>query len=94
MPLAITGLIFLPLARNAWLANASDGTPGTAFMNCSALIWCANSQVGDDLADRLGRAMAAVALVLFAVLLVTGMLAALARVGVAEPHAGVRTTQR
>ncbi|MFN8466381.1 MAG: glycosyltransferase family 39 protein [Caldilineaceae bacterium] len=34
--LILTGLIFLPLARNAWLANANDGTPGTAFMNFSA----------------------------------------------------------
>ncbi len=33
LALAFTGLIFLPLARNAWLANANDGTPGQAFMN-------------------------------------------------------------
>jgi len=31
--LTITGLLFLPLARNAWLVNAGEGTPGQAFMN-------------------------------------------------------------
>lgn len=31
--LGVTGVLFLPLARNAWLANASDGTPGQAFMD-------------------------------------------------------------
>ncbi len=30
---AITGLLFLPLARNAWLVNDSEGAPGQAFMN-------------------------------------------------------------
>jgi hypothetical protein len=34
--LVVTGVLFLPLARNAWLANANDGTPGTAFMNFGA----------------------------------------------------------
>lgn len=33
LALAVTGLIFLPLARNAWLVNAGEGTPGQAFMN-------------------------------------------------------------
>ena len=36
MALVVTGGLFLPLARNAWLANANDGTPGTAFMNFGA----------------------------------------------------------
>lgn len=31
--LAVTGLLFLPLARNAWLVNAGEGAPGQAFMN-------------------------------------------------------------
>lgn len=30
--LAITTVIFLPLARNAWLVNDSEGEPGQAFM--------------------------------------------------------------
>lgn len=30
--LAITALLYLPLALNAWAANASDGTPGGPFM--------------------------------------------------------------
>jgi 4-amino-4-deoxy-L-arabinose transferase-like glycosyltransferase len=34
--LAVTAVLFLPLARNAWLANASDGTPGRAFMDLGA----------------------------------------------------------
>jgi len=32
LALAITSLIFLPLARNAWLVNDSEGAPGQAFM--------------------------------------------------------------
>ncbi|MBK8798554.1 MAG: glycosyltransferase family 39 protein [Anaerolineales bacterium] len=31
--LTLTGLLFLPLARNAWLVNASEGAPGEAFMD-------------------------------------------------------------
>ena len=31
--LTLTGLLFLPLARNAWLVNAGEGTPGQVFMN-------------------------------------------------------------
>lgn len=31
--LAITGLLFLPLARNAWLINESEGSPGRMFMD-------------------------------------------------------------
>ncbi|MFO7631923.1 MAG: hypothetical protein R6W76_05240 [Caldilinea sp.] len=34
--LAVTGLLFLPLARNAWLVNDSEGAPGQAFMNFAA----------------------------------------------------------
>ncbi len=33
LALAVTGLLFLPLARNAWLVNTDEGTPGQAFMN-------------------------------------------------------------
>ncbi|HHW89013.1 MAG TPA: hypothetical protein GX400_22715 [Chloroflexi bacterium] len=33
LALCLTGLIFLPLARNAWLVNAGEGTPGQAFMD-------------------------------------------------------------
>uniref|UniRef100_A0A7C1FT13 Glycosyltransferase RgtA/B/C/D-like domain-containing protein n=1 Tax=Caldilinea aerophila TaxID=133453 RepID=A0A7C1FT13_9CHLR len=31
--LAVTGLLFLPLARNAWLVNESEGSPGRIFMD-------------------------------------------------------------
>ncbi len=33
LALAIIGLLFLPLARNAWLVNESEGAPGSMFMN-------------------------------------------------------------
>ncbi len=33
LALALTALIFLPLARNAWLVNDSEGAPGQVFMN-------------------------------------------------------------
>jgi len=36
MALAITGALFLPLARNAWLVNDSEGQPGQAFMHFGA----------------------------------------------------------
>ena len=71
LALAITGLIFLPLARNAWLTNANDGMPGTAFMNFNgnllrqlqvATIW------------RIDWTAPGLALVMFAILLVTGIL--------------------
>ena len=38
LALAITGLIFLPLARSAWLVNDSEGTPGRAFMDFFATL--------------------------------------------------------
>lgn len=31
--LVVTGLLFLPLARNAWLVNESEGSPGSMFMD-------------------------------------------------------------
>ncbi|MBK8047952.1 MAG: hypothetical protein IPK16_12950 [Anaerolineales bacterium] len=31
LALLVTGVLFLPLARNAWLSNANDSTPGRAF---------------------------------------------------------------
>jgi hypothetical protein len=34
--LLITGLIFLPLARNAWLVNDAESTPGQAFADFGA----------------------------------------------------------
>ena len=92
MALALTGLIFLPLARNAWLANASDGTPGTAFMNAGANL-VRQLEVGTIWRVDWAAPWPAVALGLFAVLLVTGMLVPRAR-GRAEPHEGVRTTQQ
>jgi uncharacterized membrane protein len=36
LALTLTGLLFLPLALNAWAANASEGAPGTAFMDFGA----------------------------------------------------------
>ena len=36
LALTLTGLLFLPLAFNAWAANASEGAPGTAFMDFGA----------------------------------------------------------
>ncbi|HXF61516.1 MAG TPA: glycosyltransferase family 39 protein [Caldilineaceae bacterium] len=33
--LAVAGLLFLPLARNAWSVNRAEGTPGRAFANFS-----------------------------------------------------------
>lgn len=37
--LGITGLLFLPLAYNAWVVNGSEGDPGTAFANLAANLW-------------------------------------------------------
>jgi 4-amino-4-deoxy-L-arabinose transferase-like glycosyltransferase len=69
--LAVVGLIFLPLARNAWLANANDGTPGTAFMNLGANLL---RQLQVATIWRIDWTAPWLALVLFAILLVTGML--------------------
>lgn len=38
LALALTTALFLPLARNAWLANSADGSPGQAFMNLGATL--------------------------------------------------------
>lgn len=37
--LVVTGLLFLPLARNAWSVNAAESTPGRAFANLSANLY-------------------------------------------------------
>jgi len=34
-----TGLLFLPLAYNAWLVNGSEGDPGVAFANLATNLW-------------------------------------------------------
>ncbi len=34
-----TGLLFLPLAYNAWLVNGSEGDPGVAFANLGSNLW-------------------------------------------------------
>ncbi|MCB0183083.1 MAG: glycosyltransferase family 39 protein, partial [Caldilineaceae bacterium] len=37
--LGLTGLLFLPLAYNAWAVNSSEGDPGTAFANLAGNLW-------------------------------------------------------
>jgi len=37
--LGITGLLFLPLAYNAWAVNSSEGDPGRAFANLATNLW-------------------------------------------------------
>jgi hypothetical protein len=37
--LGITGLLFLPLAYNAWVVNGSEGDPGVAFANLGTNLW-------------------------------------------------------
>lgn len=37
--LAITGILFLPLAYNAWIVNSSEGDPGRAFADAGATLW-------------------------------------------------------
>lgn len=36
LALGLVALLYLPLARNAWLANAGEGSPGQAFMDFGA----------------------------------------------------------
>jgi 4-amino-4-deoxy-L-arabinose transferase-like glycosyltransferase len=89
--LAITGLVFLPLARNAWVTNANDGTPGTAFMNLGANL-VRQLQVATIWREDWGAPWTAMALGLLAVLFAAGMLVPRVRT-YAEPHAsseGVR----
>jgi 4-amino-4-deoxy-L-arabinose transferase-like glycosyltransferase len=84
--LAVTGLVFLPLARNAWVANANDGTPGTAFMNLAANL-VRQLQVATIWREDWGAPWTVVALGLLAVLFVAGMLVPRAHKH-AEPHVG------
>lgn len=37
--LAVTGVLFLPLAYNAWVVNAEEGTPGRAFADVGPTLW-------------------------------------------------------
>ncbi len=37
--LAITGVLFLPLADNAWIVNSSEGDPGRAFADAGPTLW-------------------------------------------------------
>ncbi len=37
--IGLTGLLFLPLAYNAWIVNGSEGDPGVAFANVSSNLW-------------------------------------------------------
>ena len=69
----LAGLIFLPLARNAWLANASDGKPGTAFMNLGANL-LRQLEIATIWRVDWVAPWVEVVLGLFAVLLVTGLL--------------------
>lgn len=38
LALALTTALFLPLARNAWLANTADGSPGQPFMHVATTL--------------------------------------------------------
>ncbi len=69
--LAVTAVLFLPLARNAWLANASDGTPGRAFMDLGANLL---RQLEVATVWRVDWPWLPLALVLFGGLLVAGLL--------------------
>jgi 4-amino-4-deoxy-L-arabinose transferase-like glycosyltransferase len=69
--LAVTAVLFLPLARNAWLANASDGTPGRAFMNLGANLL---RQLEVATVWRVDWPWLPAALVLFGGLLLAGLL--------------------
>ncbi len=50
---ALTGALYLPLARNAWLINGAESAPGRAFANFLPTLWrtCASSRSG----KRTGR---------------------------------------
>ncbi|MDQ3249957.1 MAG: glycosyltransferase family 39 protein [Chloroflexota bacterium] len=37
--LGVAGLLFLPLAYNAWIVNSSEGTPGEAFADLGVTLW-------------------------------------------------------
>ena len=75
--LVVTGGLFLPLARNAWLANANDGTPGTAFMNFGANM-VRQLQVATVWRVDWAAPGVTAALVVLAALLVVGLLLPLA----------------
>lgn len=89
--LAITGALYLPLAFNAWAANASDGAPGQPFIN----FW-PNLQRQLQIATVWRVEWAApwmiAALAFFALLLLAGLLLPWRR-DATTPHVGVRTGQ-
>ena len=37
--LAVVGLLFLPLARSAWLVSGGESAPGRAFGDMGAALW-------------------------------------------------------
>ncbi len=39
LAVGVAGALFLPLAYNAWIVNASEGDPGEAFANVGANLW-------------------------------------------------------
>lgn len=39
LAIGITGLLFLPLAYNAWMVNGNEGDPGTAFADAIPNLW-------------------------------------------------------
>lgn len=73
LALTITGLIFLPLARNAWLVNAGEGTPGQAFMNFWSNLQ-RQLQIFTIWRAPWSAEVAITAVAFFAVLVVTGLL--------------------
>lgn len=39
LALGATGILYLPLAYNAWVVNSNEGMPGTAFANLPETLW-------------------------------------------------------
>lgn len=39
LALGTTGIVYFPLAYNAWIVNSNEGTPGTAFANLPETLW-------------------------------------------------------
>ena len=71
--LAITAALYLPLAFNAWAANASDGAPGQPFMNFWENLQ-RQLQVATVWRVDWPASWAALALALFALLLLAGLI--------------------